>query len=105
MIDPRIAEGVKLVPTLRSQLANAKAFDHITIDCIPHTIETIIAALVAAGEMAGERQGWKLVPVEPTEAMIEAWEKSKPYDGDYTDEKCATACWKDMVAAATGEKT
>lgn len=52
----------------------------------------------AIAEPVGD--GWKMVPVEPTEAMIEAWEKSKPYDGDYTDEKCATACWKDMVSAA-----
>lgn len=64
-----------------------------------------IASLEAATLQPAVGDGWKVVPVEPTEAMIEAWEKSKPYDGDYTDEKCATACWKDMVAAALqGEK-
>jgi hypothetical protein len=56
-----------------------------------------IAALEAAST---DGEGWVRVPREPTEAMCLAWTNSKPYDGDYTDDKCATACWKDMVAAA-----
>jgi hypothetical protein len=61
-------------------------------------LETIIAALSACRGLADGTH--VIVPKEPTEAMVVTWKKSKPYDGDYTDEKCATACWKDMVAAA-----
>ena len=74
-----------------------------TLNEAAEAILTLIAQKETARNDALE--GYVLVPMEPTEAMIKAWEKSKPYDGDYTDEKCATACWKDMVASAIGGKT
>lgn len=84
MTDP-IAEGVKLVPELMAErdewldVWKRRMPEHHPIheDWLAKImrLQTIIAALTAAGEMAGERQGWKLVPVEPTEAMLFAAQK------------------------------
>lgn len=54
------------------------------------------------------REGWKLVPVEPTEEMIEAGSLSRPYredDGrdEYVDSN-TVGTWSAMIAAAPEAK-
>lgn len=53
--------------------------------------------------------GWKLVPIEPTEAMCEAWNNASPnverdewrsLDDDEQTRIAATADWKAMIAAS-----
>ena len=81
---------------------NCGKFTLVTVEACRRAAEAY-AALEAAST---DGEGWVRVPREPTEAMLIAWTNSKPYDGDYTDDKCATACWKDMVDASQlkGEK-
>lgn len=90
----QIAKALALLPELERLYKSATTW-HRLEEIGAGQLEVLIDALKEMRDGA-----YVLVPREPTEAIIEAWEKSKPYDGDYTDEKCAAACWKDMVAAA-----
>lgn len=66
-----IERGVALVGELKREVEIGRKHDRWPMFPGPHC-ETIIAALEAAGEMVGEKPGWKLVPVEPTEEMLRA---------------------------------
>lgn len=70
--------------------------------------ETAEAALAISQKAEAVPVGWKLVPVEPTEAMCRAGESSKGasstetwVDGSYTPEN-VEVIWKDMLAASPG---
>lgn len=43
-------------------------------------VETAITEAIAATREEGVPAGWKLVPIEPTEAMAEAWEKATVFE-------------------------
>ena len=50
-------------------------------------------------------QGWKLVPIEPTEKMISEGSCASSLPGPrYISEGCAQQCWKHMLAAAPEAK-
>lgn len=74
----------------------------------PVCVGTLIASLPPATDPAIP-DGWKLVPIEPTEAMIAAWESACPAVGwdalqDMSDEDSNRALvraeWYAMLAAA-----
>ena len=47
-------------------------------------------------------EGWKLVPIEPTEKMINEGTCAATLPGPhYIDSACAKQCWTNMLAAAT----
>ena len=49
--------------------------------------------------------GWKLVPIEPTETMISEGSCASSLPGPhYISEGCAQQCWKYMLAAAPEAK-
>ena len=54
--------------------------------------------LIAIGDRIASGD-WVLVPKEATEAMIEAWSKSRPANNVFTEENCAKATWSDMISA------
>lgn len=46
-------------------------------------------------------EGWKLVPIEPTEKMINEGTRASTLPGPhYIDSACAKQCWVNMIAAA-----
>ena len=46
-------------------------------------------------------EGWKLVPIEPTETMISEGSYASSLHGPhYISEGCAQQCWKYMLAAS-----
>ena len=50
-------------------------------------------------------EGWKLVPIEPTEKMISEGSCASSLPGPhYISEGCAQQCWKYMIAAAPEAK-
>ena len=50
-------------------------------------------------------EGWKLVPIEPTETMVSAGSCASSLPGPhYISEGCAQQCWKYMLAAAPEAK-
>ena len=50
-------------------------------------------------------EGWKLVPIEPTEKMISEGSCASSLHGPhYISEGCAQQCWKYMLAAAPEAK-
>ena len=50
-------------------------------------------------------EGWKLVPVEPTETLISEGSCASGLPGPhYISEDCAQQCWKYMIAAAPEAK-
>ena len=50
-------------------------------------------------------EGWKLVPIEPTETMIGEGSCASSLPGPhYISEGCAQQCWKYMLAAAPETK-
>lgn len=67
-------------------------------------IETMKAALSVRSERPFIPEGWKLVPIQPTSAMIAAARMSRPYREDDGDEGPmdinSAATWETMVAAA-----
>ena len=49
----------------------------------------------------GIPEGWKLVPIEPTEKMINEGTCASTLPGPrYIDSACAKQCWTNMLAAA-----
>ena len=69
----------------------------------PHIADAILA-LLAADRAAGVGEGWKMVPVEPTEAMIAAWASADAESAGMTDDEANAAwCradWSAMLAAS-----
>lgn len=59
-----------------------------------------IRSALAAGPVAVD--GWKLVPVEPTEAMIEAHQAACGGDADEAGPERIRECWTEMLAASPG---
>ena len=53
----------------------------------------------------GIPEGWKLVPIEPTEKMINEGTCASTLPGPrYIDSACAKQCWTNMLAAAPEAK-
>ena len=51
-------------------------------------------------------EGWKLVPIEPTEKMINEGTCAATLPGPhYIDSACAKQCWTNMLAAAPEPKS
>lgn len=61
------------------------------------------AAAIAALDAHRASRGMVLVPAEPTEAMVRAWSTAYPPPGEFTDESCARADWRAMLAAREGK--
>lgn len=54
-------------------------------------------------------EGYAVVPVEPTEAMVSAWSIAFPNDpkdnGTWSDDQCARADWSAMLSASRKRST
>ena len=65
------------------------------------TWEAIEARVTGAQPAPGIPEGWKLVPIEPTEKMINEGTCASTLPGPrYIDSACAKQCWTNMLAAA-----
>lgn len=58
------------------------------------------ALLAAAALSSIEREGFKVAPVEPTEAMLVAWENAEMDDGIHTDHDHCRFAYRTLLSAA-----
>ena len=65
------------------------------------TWKAIEARVTGAQPAPSVPDGWKLVPIEPTEKMINEGTCASTLPGPrYIDSACAKQCWTNMLAAA-----
>ena len=70
------------------------------------TWKAIEARVTGAQPAPSVPEGWKLVPIEPTETMISEGSCASSLHGPhYISEGCAQQCWKYMLAAAPESKS
>ena len=69
------------------------------------TWKAIEARVTGAQPTPSIPEGWKLVPIEPTEKMINEGSCASSLPGPrYISEDCAKQCWEYMLAAAPEAK-
>lgn len=69
------------------------------------TVQRALHPLLGAKQAEAVPQGWKLVPVEPTEKMISEGSCAQSLPGPhYITESAARRCWQLMLAAAPQPK-
>jgi hypothetical protein len=93
LVQAEFVKPVGDVPTTRGQMYMRDA-EYIAA-CHPETMRALLAELDRL-RSASRQEGWQLVPVEPTDAMIRAG-----YDAENNDGKMhLRPAWRYMLAAA-----
>ena len=69
------------------------------------TWKAIESRMTGAQPVPSIPEGWKLVPIEPTEKMVNEGTCASTLPGPrYIDEECVKQCWEYMLAAAQEAK-
>ena len=116
--DVSLISGVKTQPTqnvkdaiiddLQSQFDTEGITEHDSGDALIRLSDAIAAVednFALAQPATSIPEGWKLVPIEPTEKMINEGTCAATLPGPrYIDSACAKHCWEYMLAAAPEAK-